>query len=66
MNLPDSCEEITSEEESDYVNRFNYDSNTSDSDEEYYNNPHCVECFKYNYDFSDPDVCQCHSLNMMR
>lgn len=45
LNLPDSCEEITSEEESDYINKFNSDSNTFDSEEEYCNDPHCAECF---------------------
>ena len=66
LNFPDSCEEITSEEESDYVNRFDCDSNTFDSDEEYCNDPHCEECFKDDCDFNDPDVCQCHSINMMK
>ena len=64
MNLPDSCDELTCEEESDNVNRF--DSDTSNFDEEYCNDPHCEECFKDNFDCSDPDVCQCHSINMMK
>lgn len=66
MNLTDSCEEITNEEESFYVNRFNSHSDNFGSEDEYCNDPHCVECFKDNYDCSDPDVCQCYSLNMMK